>query len=93
MCSMKNRGFPHVVSCDEIALGGNPELKRTWLSAIFKQFSVKTSFKLKINIIQNNLTSVLLNQTFNRPPQTPKTVPLSVAGKILITAKEESFLI
>jgi hypothetical protein len=34
---------------------GNPGLKRTWLGAIFKKFSVKTSFKLKINLIRNNL--------------------------------------
>jgi hypothetical protein len=28
-------------------------LKRTWQSAIFKKYSVKTTFKLKINIIRN----------------------------------------
>jgi hypothetical protein len=33
--------------------GGNPGLKHTQLSAIFKTFIVKTEFKLKINIIGN----------------------------------------
>jgi hypothetical protein len=26
-----------------------------WMGAIFKKFSVKTTFKLKINLVQNNL--------------------------------------
>jgi hypothetical protein len=32
----------------------NPELKRTRIGDIFKKFLVKTTFKLKINVIRNS---------------------------------------
>jgi hypothetical protein len=52
--------FSHVVSCNEVALLEILLLEKSWAKAhtakhIFKKFSVKTTFKLKINLTRNNL--------------------------------------